>query len=80
MHRIHHRDACLQAKWKRRAWQPTWSMHKVHVGLVPDAVDHRPAKEEADVIQRRRGDDEALCALPVDPRVWAQISVWILRG
>lgn len=53
-------------------------MHKVHVGLVPDAVDHSQAEEEADVIQRRRWDDEALRALPVDPRVRTQISVWVL--
>lgn len=55
-------------------------MHKVHVGLVPDAVDHSQTKEEADVIQRWRRDDEALRAIPVDPRVWTQISVWVLWG
>lgn len=45
-----------------------------------DAVDHCRAKEEADVIQRGRGDDEALRAVPDDPRIWTQICLWVLRG
>lgn len=81
IHRIHHRHVSQEGDWRRRAWLPTWSVHKVHVRLVRDAVDDRLAKEEADVLEGGRLDGEALCAVPDDvPLVETQLSVWVLRG
>lgn len=80
-HRIRRGDASQEGDWRRRAWLPTWSVHKVIVRLVRDAVDDRLAKEEADVVEGGCLDGEALCAVPDDvPLVETQVSVWELRG
>lgn len=70
IHKIRYREAGQGGDWRRCAWRPTWSVHKVHVRLVWDAVDDRLAKEEADVLEGGRLDAEALLAVPDDvPRV-----------